>query len=112
MEAIRRSDYLSFAYERLSHVPGPLTIFRHSLRSEDRHLVDAVIKADQERSIAISIRASVEDEVVKRKLELMQAFTKADLRFFEASSHPLGSPEISVPEPDSASGEGDHKSHG
>lgn len=96
MEAIRRSDYLSFAYERLSHVDGPLTIFGHSLRGEDRHLVDAVAKADKTRSIAVSVRASTEEEVVERKLELMRTFTKADLRFYEAASHPLGSPEIGV----------------
>lgn len=96
MEAIRRSDYLSFAYERLSHVPGPLTVFGHSLREEDRHLVDAVIKAGEKRPIAVSMRGSEEDEVVKRKLDLMRTFTKADLRFFDAASHPLGSPAISV----------------
>jgi hypothetical protein len=96
MAAIRRSDYLSFAYERLSHVPGPLTIFGHSLSDEDRHLVDAVTKADEKRPLAVSVRASGGDQLVKRKLELMKTFTKADLRFFDAASHPLGSQEISV----------------
>lgn len=96
MEAIRRSDYLSFAYERLSHVPGPLTIFGLSLRDEDQHLVEAIIKADEKRSLAISIRASSDEQVIKRKLELMKTFTKADLRFFDATTNPLGSPNMSV----------------
>jgi len=96
MEAIRRSDYLSFAYERLSHVSRPLTIFGHSLGDEDRHLSEAIVKADDERPIAISVRASSEEQVARRKLELMKTFTKADLRFFDAATHPLGNPEISV----------------
>lgn len=44
LEAIRRSDYLSFAYEQFSRHEGPLVVFGHSLGESDQHLV-AVMNA-------------------------------------------------------------------
>jgi hypothetical protein len=46
--------------------------------------------------MAVSMRATSDDQVIKRKLELMKTFTKADLRFFDAATNPLGSPDMSV----------------
>ena len=91
LEAIRRSDYLSFGYERLKTVPGPLTIFGHSLGEQDQHLSHAVIEAEKERAIAVSICAFSDDEAIERKLALKMKFPRADLRFFDSESHPLGS---------------------
>lgn len=96
MDAIRRSDYLSFGYDLLGRTAGSLTIFGHSLGDQDVHLVAGVARSDPDRSIAVSIRPGQDDDIVERKLQLMQAFPKASLTFFDATSHPLGHADMAV----------------
>jgi hypothetical protein len=96
MSAIRRSEYLSFAFAKWSHEVGPLTVFGHALSHQDRHLTEAIQATHEGRPIAISIHETDPDAVVRRKLTLMKMFPKADLRFFAAGSHPLGRREMNV----------------
>lgn len=96
MAAIRRSDYLSFAYERFSHHVGPLVVFGQSLGDEDAHIVQALQRWENDQLIAASVLPGVEDRVIERKLETMRKLPRARMRFFDATTHPLGSPEMRV----------------
>jgi Domain of unknown function (DUF4917) len=101
LAAIRRSDYLSFAYQTFAEHRGGLVIFGHSLGASDDHLVD-VIKSWRPpwRSplIAIGVRPSAEHgRVRQRKLELAARLPDSDLLFFDPQTHPLGSATLLVP---------------
>jgi len=96
MAAIRRSDYLSFAFERFSAHQGPLVIFGHALGTEDQHIVQAVRQLGDHAPIGVSILGGDPDRIIERKLNLMQKLPRADLHFFDAASHPLGDSELRV----------------
>lgn len=96
MAAIRRSDYLSFAFECFSAYQGPLVIFGHSLGDEDYHIVQALRQGDDQRPLAISIRAADESRIVERKLGFMQKLPHANIRFFDSATHPLGATGLRV----------------
>ncbi|MGH3608054.1 MAG: DUF4917 family protein [Pseudonocardiaceae bacterium] len=93
MKAIGESPYLSFAYDRLVAHRQPLVIFGHSLGSNDQHIVDAV---DGHHHLAISIRRMDEDRIRSEKARYMQMFPGANIAFFDAASHPLGSPAVNM----------------
>lgn len=107
LESIRSSDYLSFAYTQFSNHKAPLVIFGHSLGDgdADKHLVEAIRKY-QATTIAISVRRSHSPETIAaRKVELHKKIcegkpnnSKSKLIFFDAQTHPLGSPDLKVEE--------------
>lgn len=91
LRSILSSDYLSFAYERFSAHRGPLVIFGHSLSDHDAHLRE-VMRRWGDRRIAISIPGSAEWEESMSLYEA--ALPRADLVFFAAETHPLGSDAV------------------
>jgi hypothetical protein len=96
MKAIRRNDYLSFAYESLSHFDGPFVVFGHSLGPEDQHLIDALKRGSDDRPIALSLLPAQTELVEERKLELKRTLPRARLAFFDATTHPLGAKDLLV----------------
>jgi hypothetical protein len=96
MAAIRNSDYLSFAYRQFSQNTKPLVIFGHSLGDSDTHLVHA-IQSSVCQDVAISIMPAVSEVVKARKHELHRQFQGIRLRFFDATTHPLGDPSLAIP---------------
>lgn len=98
LDAILRSDYLSFAYGRLAQHNGGLVIFGQSLGDEDDHIVDVLNSWQppwQEPVIAISIRRTDNpDEARIAKLHYAERLPYADLLFFDSDTHPLGDPEV------------------
>lgn len=109
MRAIRSSDYLSFAYTEFMKHSGPLVIFGHSLGDTDQHLLNAIRKHKPDK-IAVSIRATNSPEsIVKKKVDLQASLWRGksqserpELIFFDAATHPLGSPDIRIEEDASA----------
>ena len=95
--SIRRSSYLSFAYERLVQHEGPLVVFGHSLGEADAHIVEAM-RSWGSRPIAISVRRTSDDEIVGQKAWYRRSLPAAELVFFDAASHPLGSPYVAAPD--------------
>ena len=96
--AIRRSEYLRFALERLRTSIEPLVIFGQSLDPTfDRHIIDAVNESASPL-VAISMRPGSRATLQARQRELLNRLTKP-LAFFDSSSHPLGNPEIEVGAP-------------
>jgi hypothetical protein len=94
MLAIRRSDYLSFAYTTFVRHQGPLVIFGHSLGVADQHLLRALNA--EPRLIAISLRRGAPAALTARKAMLHETLPKATLIFFDAATHPLGDPGLRV----------------
>lgn len=101
LAAIRRSDYLSFAYQAFAEHRGGLVIFGQSLGDSDGHLVD-VIKSWRPPwrapLVALAVRPHAEPgRIRQRKLALAARLPEADLLFFDPQTHPLGAPALSVP---------------
>jgi hypothetical protein len=98
LEAIARSDYLSFAYQRFAEHTGNLVVFGSHLGEADEHLVRAMNSWTREggrRNIAIGIRPAHGDAATRQeKQRLAQRLSEANLWFFDADSHPLGQPNV------------------
>jgi hypothetical protein len=91
--AIESNDYLSFAYAEFSRDHRPLVVFGHSL--QDEHIRAGMAGPPWEtRTIAISVPPGSADETIARKMEFHQLLPEARLLFFDATSHPLGAPEL------------------
>lgn len=98
LAAIESNDYLSFAYAEFSRDHQPLVVFGHSL--QDEHIRAGMAGPPWEtRVIAISVPPGSSDEIIAQKLEFHQLLPEARLLFFDATSHPLGAPELRVDVP-------------
>jgi Domain of unknown function (DUF4917) len=95
LRSIYHSDYLTFAYTLLVHHKGPLCIFIHSLGDSDQHIIEAIKKA-QIPILAFSIKADSEDEVISKKAALIHKLPGVTIKFFDATTHPLGSPKLKI----------------
>lgn len=102
--AIASSDYLAFAYRSLVDHRGPLVVFGHSLGGSDAHLVDAIAASPTDR-VAISIRFHSEKDPQLTANRYKALLPEKQLLFFDSATHPLGSPELQLP--DNAAGLGD-----
>jgi hypothetical protein len=98
MKIIRGSDYLSFCHSQLAQHQGALCIFGHHLGTQDRHIIEAVLQA-RPKTLAISVLPRSDSFIQHQKRHYSALFdgTGIDLRFFDATSHPLGNPAWLVP---------------
>lgn len=92
---IRSSDYLTFALEQFAAYRGPFVVFGHSLGESDAHLIRAMQRWG-DIPIAISIRPGERHELRERMAPYVQHLPKAELTFFDASTHPLGAASLQV----------------
>lgn len=95
LRAIRRSDYLSFAYRRLSENRDATVVFGASFGPQDEHIVKA-LRAGGRRNIAISILPGTEDNMITAMAEYQAKLPDQDLVFFKSTTHPLGDPGLRV----------------
>lgn len=97
LRAIRRSDYLSFGLRQLALDHHDIVIFGSRLGPGDRHITDAV-NAGPARRIAISLRPNTNRRRLARRMaELTDLFAERhQVLFFNAASHPLGRPTLTV----------------
>jgi len=93
--SIYNSDYLAFAYNEFVHHKGPLLIFGHSLGAGDGHLISAIRQQSTKR-IAISVMPGDEHQIVEAKAHYRHYLPELELFFFDARTHPLGSPTLQV----------------
>ncbi|UZE07647.1 DUF4917 family protein [Pseudomonas corrugata] len=98
LKTIRSSDYLSFCYDQLLHRGDNLCLFGHALGEQDQHIIRALHQA-KPRLMAISIYPRSQAFIQHQKRHYAKLFQGLDieLRFFDAKSHPLGDPKLSVP---------------
>jgi hypothetical protein len=86
--AIASSGYLNYVYQELLRERGPMTIFGQSLGDQDEHIASALDRPRVKIAIAIRLdqRAS---EVRRRTADYSRRLVRAELAFFDASTHPL-----------------------
>lgn len=95
LQAIEGNDYLAHGHDRLGGCGLPLVVFGSDLGEQDQHLVDA-LNRNPDRALAVSIRRAgkTKKEIRSAQGVLRAALDAEPLVFFEAESHPLGSPEL------------------
>lgn len=96
LASIRRSDYLSFAYTKLTHHQGHLCVFGHSLSGSDDHIVQALKRVRKGDQIAISVFPGSPNEVIAAKANAFEKLPSASLRFYDSSTHPLGAAGLKI----------------
>ncbi|WP_397451577.1 DUF4917 family protein [Pseudomonas sp. NA-150] len=94
---IRHTDYLSFCHAQLASHKDALCIFGHALGKQDRHIVDAIKHAGI-KTIALSILPRSDAFIQHQKRHYSSLFEGLGvaLKFFNAKTHPLGDPDLSV----------------
>jgi hypothetical protein len=97
LKMIRNTDYLSFCHAQLAQQQGALCVFGHALGKQDMHIVEAIKQSGVKR-IALSIlpRSQAFIQHQKRHYSSLFAESDIDLTFFNAKTHPLGDPGLSV----------------
>jgi hypothetical protein len=98
LRAIEGNDYLSHVYGTLKACDSPLVVFGHSLGEQDRHLLDA-INANPGRPIAVSMRAASQKELREQQADIWGKLDAEEVYFFDAETHPLGSPDLTRKRP-------------
>lgn len=97
IRTIRQSDYLSFAYRALVEDTSPTVIFGSSLGTSDSHIVAAIAEGRSKLIAVSAVRGSQSsDEVIEWKARVRRLFQGHSVCFFNASTHPLGSPSLRV----------------
>lgn len=91
LSSINQSDYLSFVFNKFVENQEEIVVFGHSLSDSDMHIVDAMRKWD-DRRIAISLLPDTTINIRTKQASLVAKFPNARLYFFDATTHPLGSP--------------------
>ena len=92
---INTSDYLGFAYNRFANHDGSLVVFGHSLGDHDEHLLTAMSRREG-REIAIGLVPDTEKRTIFQKARLMEKLRKAELLFYDSTTHPLGAEDMRV----------------
>lgn len=95
VRAIEGNAYLSHALERLRELDLPVVVFGSSLSPQDAHLLEA-LNEQRSRPVAISLLPGSEREIVARKGELVGRLDVEEVLFFDATTHPLGAPTLTL----------------
>jgi hypothetical protein len=71
-------------------------IFGSSLSEQDQHLVD-VLNERGGRPVAVAMRPGPRRELAARQADVYGRLDAEPLRFFDATTHPLGGAALRVP---------------
>lgn len=96
--AVEGNDYLAHVYETFKERPRPLVVFGHALGAQDGHLIEA-INASPDRPVAISMVDKGKKALRKRQAEVLSKLDSEDIYFFDAATHPFGSPDLTAVKP-------------
>ena len=94
MQAIARSDYLSFGLKTLSEFDCSLVVFGHSLGTGDKHIIAAIRNWRHPLNLAYSIYPGKDSEIIQKKSRIVSLFPDASINFFDARTHPLGNSSL------------------
>ncbi len=100
LRAIEANDYLAHALDQLRAMDLPLVVFGSNLGRQDEHLV-AALSEHPARPLAISMRAGARAELLARQSEIFLRLGAERIYFYDATTHPLGAPELAAPPPGS-----------
>jgi Domain of unknown function (DUF4917) len=95
LQAIEANDYLAHGLALLEELDFPLVVFGSSLGPQDEHLV-AAISQHPERPVAISMVRRPKAEMLAAQSDLYQRLGVEGVYFYDAATHPLGSPDLAV----------------
>ncbi|MDF0731114.1 DUF4917 family protein [Pseudomonas entomophila] len=101
LRAIRASDYLGWCLGQLATEHQGLCLFGQHLDASDEHLLDAIRHA-RPAHLAIAIRPLSEASIINQKQHFTQRFAdlkSTSLHFFDATSHPLAHPALTIAVP-------------
>ena len=93
--AIEDNAYLSHALDRLRQRDLPLLVFGSSLSEHDSHLAEA-LSENPGRPVALSMLPAPRKELLAKQVDISGRLEASSLLFFDATSHPLGSPALAV----------------
>lgn len=96
LSAIEGNDYLAHVYETFKTRSKPLVVFGHALGEQDRHLIQA-INANPERPVAVSMKKKSKKKLREQQSEIWGKLDTEHKYFFDATTHPLGSPDLRAP---------------
>lgn len=94
LRAIEGNAYLSHSLEQLRRNALPAVVFGSSLSEQDNHLVDA-LGQHRDRPIAVSaMPTGSKRERARQQVDVWARLDVDELHFFDATSHPLGAPQL------------------
>jgi len=94
LRAVESNVYLSHALDRLRAVVLPTVVFGSSLGEQDDHLLEALIE-EPSRPVAVSMMPTgTRRERARRQTDLWGRLDVDKLYFYDATTHPLGSPDL------------------
>jgi Domain of unknown function (DUF4917) len=97
LEAIEGNVYLSFALDELRENDLNTVVFGSALGEEDAHIADALSESPH-RAVAVSmLPGESEAQLLVRQMDIYGRVEVDELLFFDATTHPLGVRELSVP---------------
>jgi len=92
---IRRSDYLSFALDNLREDEEATVVFGASLSVQDDHIV-AALRNGPRRRIAVALLPGTRESILGRKGFFTERLHGQRVKFFDATTHPLGDPGLTI----------------
>lgn len=95
LAAIEDNAYLSHSLDRLRERDLPVVVFGSSLSEHDSHLA-AALSENPDRPIAISMLPAPRKQLLARQVDICGRLEAGPLLFFDATTHPLGSPALTV----------------
>jgi len=95
LAVIEENVYLSHALDRLRQRDQPVVVFGSSLSEHDAHLTDALSR-NPNRPVAVSMLPGPRKDLRVRQADIYGRLEAESLLFFDARTHPLGDPTLSV----------------
>lgn len=96
LAAIDENVYLSHALDRLRQREEPVVVFGSGLSEHDAHLADALSR-HRDRPVAVSMLPGPRKELLAKQVDIYGRLEAKPLLFFDATTHPLGDPNLSIP---------------
>jgi Domain of unknown function (DUF4917) len=96
LAAVEENAYLSHALGRLRQRDQPVVVFGSGLSEHDAHLTDALSR-NGDRPVAVSMMPGRKRELRAKQADIYGRLEAEPLLFFDATTHPLGDPSLTVP---------------
>lgn len=95
LTAIEDNEYLPHALDRLRQRDLPVVAFGSSLSEHDAHLAEA-LSEHPERPVAISMLPADRKRLLAQQVDISGRLEARPLLFYDATTHPLGNPGLSI----------------
>jgi hypothetical protein len=98
LQAIEGNQYLSVALEELRENALDTVVFGCALGEEDSHITEA-LSQNRERTVAVSMMPDDQPGLLAKQTDIYGRVEVDRILFYDATTHPLGAPELTVPRP-------------